>query len=109
MKNKKGTKMFFFVLFILFIIYVGLYVASVSGYYESKLQRRTYLTNEEIKKFENDLKMGKDVSLKKYISNKDFNYNNKISKAGLSFSSNVEKFMSVGIVKILDVFKKLFT
>lgn len=109
MKTKKGHKLFFFILFVLFIIYVGLYIANISGYYEAKLKRNTYLTNEEIKRFEDDIKQGKNVSINNYISKKNYNYNNKISKAGLLFSSGVEKFMSDGIIEIFDVFKKLFT
>ncbi len=109
MKIKKGTKFFLFCLFILFVVYVGLYIANVSGYYETRLNHKTYLTNEEIKQFEQDIKDGKNISLKQYITKKNISYNNKISKAGLFFSNCVEKFMSEGIVDILDVLKKLFT
>ena len=46
-----------------FIIFMGLYISSVSGFYEAKLSNKVALTDEAIKKFEQDVLEGKNVDV----------------------------------------------
>ena len=43
-----------------------MYVSKEAGYYEYKAYTKSKLTEEAIKKFENDIENGKDVSLKDF-------------------------------------------
>lgn len=109
MKKKKSNKFFWFILISLFVVYMGLYIANSTGYYESKLNDRVKLTNEAIQKFEKDVAQGKDVTIDDYLTKETKDYSNKASKIGLSFSKKVESFMTTGLSKFLKVIGKLFS
>ena len=51
---KKKTNWFKKFLTISFIIFMGLYISSISGFYEAKLSNKVALTDEAIKEFEKD-------------------------------------------------------
>lgn len=107
-KEKKINHLFWWILTISFIIFISLYIAMGSGYYEAQMQQRTTLTKENIEKFEQDIKEGKPVDINDYVGKEKKDYNNAISKAGISFSDNVEKFMKHGIGNIVNFVGKLF-
>lgn len=109
MKKKKGKGLFWFILGSLFVVYMGLYIANSTGYYESKLNERVELTNKSIKKFEKDIADGKDVTIEDYLEKENKDYSNKASKLGLSISKKTESFMTEGLAKVLKVIGKLFT
>ncbi len=109
MKKKKSQKLLWFILISLFVIYMGLYIANSTGYYESKINDRVKLTNETIRKFENDIANGKDVTIDDYLEKETKDYSNKASKLGLNISQKVEEFMTTGLSKMLKVIGKLFT
>ncbi len=62
MKKGKNNKLFRLILLSLFIIYIGLYIANETGYYESKLNNKVRLTNESIRQFEKDVEYTKEYS-----------------------------------------------
>ena len=109
MKKKKNSKLFWVILVILFIVYMGLYVANEAGYYESRLSDRVKLTNKSIEKFEQDVAEGKDVTIDDYLEKETKDYSNKASKLGLAISNETEKIMTKGIGKFLKVIGKLFS
>lgn len=82
------------VLLVLVIIYfLSLYFSNYNNeYYETK----TYLTEEAIKKYENDLKEGKNIISNNYIP-KDKDYNNKASSIGIKTSNFIEKIINKGL------------
>ena len=82
---------FIFVLFIL--LFLSLYMGR---YYTSYYDNQKTLTDDAIKRFEDDIKNGKDISLDNYIV-EEKNYNNSVSKMGLKVSNYIEK----GFGKIL--------
>ena len=108
MKKKKSNP-FLTILFILFLIYISLYIAGVSGYYENKVNSEIVLTEESIKEFESDIKNNKDIDLKKYtkVNNKD--YSGFASNMGDSFSNFVSKLFTEEFGKFGKVLKKMFT
>ena len=67
---KKKTNLFKKFLTISFIIFMGLYISSISGFYEAKLSNKVALTDEAIKEFENDVIEGKTIDVNTYITNK---------------------------------------
>ena len=108
MKKKKSNP-FLKILFVLFIVYMALYIAGISGYYESRINNEIVLTEQSIKEFENDIKNNKNIDLKKYtkVDNKD--YSGFASNMGDNFSNFVAKLFTEEIVKVGKVLKKMFT
>ncbi len=94
---------------VLFLLYVSLTIAINTGYYEAKLNEKMTITNEAIKKFEEDVREGKDVDISSYVTEIRRDYSNNTTKVGVTFSNVVQDFMSKGITELIEVFKKLFT
>lgn len=92
----------------LFVIFLVLYICKETGFYEYKAHNKTNLTNEALKRFENDINEGKDVSLKDYVVDEQIDYSNKVSNIGYNIGNTVEKFMNDGIKKTLKVISALF-
>jgi len=103
----KKKNWFLKLLFYLFIIFIGLFIASESGYYEAKLADKVILTEEAIKKFEKDVLNGEVVDINTYIVEESINYSNSFTKAGDKISEIVESFVSDGISGTIKVVKKL--
>ena len=94
---------------ILFVLYLSLTIAISTGYYEAKLSEKTTITDEAMKQFEQDIREGKDVDIKDYVTDLQKDYSNQTTKAGVWFSQVVENFMSKGIDGMINIFKALFT
>ena len=109
MASKKKGSIFLKNLAVLFILYLSLTIAISSGYYEAKLSEKTTITDEAMKQFEEDVKAGKNVDIKDYLTDIKKDYSNGATKLGIDFSMIVEKFMSKGINEMVNIFKILFT
>ena len=86
---------------LIIIFFLSLYFSKYSSnYYNDK----TTLTEEAIKRYEKDLKEGKNINSSNYII-EEKNYNNKASIIGLKTSKLIENTFSYGlkhIIKYLD-------
>lgn len=72
------------------IFFLSLYFSNYNNtYYETK----AYLTEEAIKKYEKDLKEGKNITSKNYIP-EEKNYNNKASELGIKSSNFIDKIIN---------------
>ncbi len=109
MKKKEKPNWFLRVVFLLFLLYISLSIAMETGYYESKLNEKTIMTEESIKQFEQDVRDGKNVDIQDYLIDKNKDYSNGATKLGVFVSSLVQDFMAEGINKMVDICKKLFT
>ena len=96
-KINKNAKRIFYLLIILFIT---LYFANKTGYYESRLQSKTNLTKEAIERFEKDVAEGKEVDINNYVDTSVKEYNNKYSSLGLGISTAIDK----GVNKSIDFY-----
>lgn len=85
----KGKNVARIVIFTLLILYSTLYVTQALGYYEYSNSKTNALTNDAIKKFESDVKSGKNIKASDYIK-KENDYNNNLSKSGLALSNFIE-------------------
>ena len=92
----------------LFVIFLILYISKETGFYEYKAHNKANLTKEALKKFENDVNEGKNVSLKDYVIDEQVDYTNKVSNIGYNIGNTIEKFMNEGIKKTLKVISALF-
>ncbi len=97
------------ILGLLFVLYLSLTIAMEAGYYEAILQKKSWITNDAMAKFEQDVKEGKEVDINDYITDVHKDFSNGATKAGVAFSSAVEEVMSNGITEMVNIFKKLFT
>ena len=68
------------ILILSFTIFVASYFVEKTGYYDYKLQEKTILTSEQIKKFEQDLKDGKKVDIEEYFKKNEKDYSNNITR-----------------------------
>lgn len=85
MKNKNFFRIVFFTLFLLFIV---LYITQSLGYYEYNNRKTNTMTEDAVKRFEEDIKSGKTIKASDYIK-KDNDYNNNMSRFGLKLSNSV--------------------
>ncbi len=109
MKKKKDKNLFFKLLSLLFLIFVSLTIALESGYYEAKMAKKTAMTEESVKKFEQDIKEGKPIDINSYVYEEHNDYSNNTTDAAIFIGEQVEKFMAEGISDVFDVIKSLFT
>ena len=105
---KKKNNLFLKIIFALFIVFLGLYIASVSGYYEKSLSRKVALTDEALKSFEQDVMLGKEVDIINYLNNDIVDYSNVFTKSADKLTDTVEKLLTNGFKSIWDVIKVLF-
>ena len=92
----------------LFVIFLTKYISVGSNYYEYELHKKVMLTNEDIKKFEDDVKNNKEVDIDNYISSR-VDYSNSFSKASTKVSKETKKYIKQGIEGIFNIFSKMFT
>lgn len=87
----KKESIFKFILLCFIICFLVILFAGKTGYYEKKLRDNSILTEEQIKKFEEDLKNGKNVDISNYVINKNKDYTTKLTSDVYSVSLKVEK------------------
>ncbi len=92
----------------LFVIFLTMYISVGSNYYEYELHKKVMLTNEDIKRFEDDVKNNKEVDIDNYISSR-VDYSNSFSKASTKVSKETKKYIKQGIEGIFNLFSKMFT
>ena len=104
MKGKKIIKIFVEVIFVEFVFS---YVIEESGYYEYNLQSKKSLTEEEIKKFEDDVKKGKNVDVEDYLNDVSVDYSNKLTNGVSRFNLNLNRYLVKTITNTINIFSKL--
>lgn len=87
----KKESIFKFILLCFIICFLVILFASKTGYYEKKLRDNSILTEEQIKKFEEDLKNGKNVDISNYVINENKDYTTKLTSDVYSVSLKLEK------------------
>ncbi len=107
--KKKKPNWFIRLLTILFFIYISLYIALESGYYETKVATKATLTEDSIKQFEQDIKDGKPIDVNNYTYDEKKDFSNNTTDVAIFLSERIEKFMANGITDFFDVIKALFT
>lgn len=106
MKGMLLIKTFKLIIFVIFTSFFLTVILSLSGYYQTTLQKKTILTNEAIIKFENDIKDGKDIDINNYVELNQKNYDNVFSKSGRYISKKINKIVSDCIEKTLKIILK---
>lgn len=108
METKKKKNIFLHILTLLFFIYVVLYIAFQSGYYQTKAYNRAVLTKDAMEQFEADLQNGEVVDVKDYLKEERVDYSNGVTKLGNKLSNSVSEVMTKGISGLFSALKDLF-
>ena len=99
---------FFKTLFILvFLLFLALFIASKTGYYEKSVKDKTYLTNKKLKEFEKDISEGKNVDAKDYFP-KEVDYSNVFTKSANNISNKIGLVVKSKAKNVWDFIKTLF-
>lgn len=107
MKKKKNP--FIKIIALLFLVFISLYIALESGYYEAKISKKTQMTDESIKQFEEDIKNGKPIDISSYTFKESKDYSNNTTDVAIFIGDKFEKFMANGITEIFDIIKNFLT
>lgn len=100
MKYKRLVELFGGVVIILFLV---LYIGQATGYYKIAENRKVALTEDAIRRFEEDVSAGKKIVASNYLV-KEKNYNNNISILCIKVSQIIEK----GFDKVMNyIFNEL--
>lgn len=96
------------ILIAFFIIFIALLIANYSGYYENRIRKDVFLTEEKIKEFEEKVQNGEEVDIKNFLNKENRDYSNRLSRLGDSLTSNIEVIIHDGIIMFTNIFKSLF-
>jgi len=88
---------------VIIILFLSLFFSKYNYNYN---ENKSILTEEAIKRYEQDLKEGKEINPSNYRV-PDKNYNNKASKVGVKASQIIEKVFKKGMKYIMNSLKKL--
>ena len=94
------------VVLILFLIFLGIYFAGKNGYYKS-LNTKKELTEEQIMKFEEDIKNNVEVDLNDYLP-KNTSYSNFVSRGAYNLSRVLSDLLNDKCKDIWQLIKTLF-
>lgn len=90
-----------------FFSFVVIYLLELTGYYEYQNYKKTVLTEEQIKKFENDVANGKEIDINKYLILNEEKYNNTLSKITTKLSSGISVVVQSGVENTFKALSKL--
>ena len=102
MKNK----VFLIIFLSLFIFFSILLIAESQGYYQNKNEKAKILTEEQIKEFEHDVQLGKNIDIKKYTLYEERDYSNSITKDIYDVSLKLENAFTFAIKLVFNGLSK---
>lgn len=105
MKKDNKLKIFKYVMLVLFVSYAAIYIMVNLGYYEYSNYNKKVFTEEQIKKFEEDVKNGVVLDASEYLVRED-NINTK-KQLGLKVSELIGKISRKGIEEIFKLLNKV--
>ena len=105
MKNKMHP--FFKILLVLFIIYVSLFIANQTGYYEKIVRDKTIMTEEKRVQFEKDLEDNKVIDMISYLPEEE-DYSNFVTKSANVINNKLSDIFSDEVHNVWDFLKSLF-
>lgn len=108
MAKRKKTNIFLKILSFLFVVFIALFIANMSGYYESKIRDRVIVTDKGIKEFEEKVKNGEEVDVTSFLNNEREDYSSSMSNLGDNLTNGLESFVSGGMDIVGDILKSLF-
>ena len=105
--KKKKNNWFKYIFMIFFFSFLIVYFSELTGYYEYQNHKKTALTDEQIKRFEEDVANGKEVDINEYIIVDTMEYNNKLSKVTSKISDGISDIVESGVERTFRFLSKL--
>ncbi len=99
--KKRIVSMFKVIMLVLLFLFTTLYISNENGYYAYTNHQRNILTEESIKRFENDVAIGNAIDVSSYLG-KEKDYTNNISKISLNISNKIGGLIRKGIVNFFE-------
>lgn len=106
--RKKKNNVVLKVLSILFVVFMALFIANMSGYYESKIRDRVIMTDEGIKKFEEKISNGEEIDITSFLNTEREDYSSNMSNLGDNVTASIEGFVTGGIDVLKNILNSLF-
>lgn len=107
MKKDRKNKIVKFIFSLFFISFLVIYFSEVTGYYEYQNHIKASLTEEQIKKFEDDVKNGNKVDINEYLTADTKKYNNTLSKLASKLSDEISNIVNSGVEYTFKYISKL--
>lgn len=107
MKKNKKNKIYKFIFWLFFMSFLVIYFSELTGYYEYQNYQKAALTEEQIKKFEEDVKNGNKVDINEYLVVNNKKYNNTLSKLASKLSDGISKLVNSGVEYTFKYISKL--
>ncbi|MEG0577201.1 MAG: hypothetical protein RR500_05035 [Bacilli bacterium] len=98
-------KIFKFIILICLVSYTALFIMVNMGYYEYSSYQKKTLTEEQIKKFESDVKIGKKIDVSSYFA-KNENFQELPKSTGSKVSEAVTSVTRKGITTFFKLLNK---
>lgn len=90
------------------VIFLGIYISTSNGTTNYKAYQKSELTKDAIKRFEQDVKEGKNINLENYIEINDNIPSNKVSRIGTYLSDKITILAKNSIKLIGKIFETIF-
>ena len=101
----KQKRFFKFLIMMLIFVFLCSYFVEVGGYYEYHLSYKKRMTEEQMKRFESDIREGKNVDMNDYLDSNVNDYSNlltdKTSDINLKLNEYLKNFFS-NVFKVLE-------
>lgn len=88
------------------LIFLFAYFLEFSGYYEYNLYNKKNLTESQIEKFEEDVKSGKEIDLKSYLTEYTVDYSNSLTRTTSEVSLRLNEYLKRALAKGFGVVGK---
>ena len=107
MKKEKKNKLYRFIFMVFFLSFLVVYFSEITGYYEYRNYQKKTFTEEQIKKFEEDVASGKEVDINDYVVIDTKTYNNKLSKLTSKLSDGISEVVELSVNETFKALSKL--
>lgn len=106
--NKKAWIVFRRITLLLFVIFLINYFQVESGNYKDEFNKKTILTEEKIKEFEEDVKNGEFIDIKNYTETNYIDTSTPLTDLGYYIGEEVNDFINNKVVKFFNYIGKFF-
>ena len=104
--KKKKNRLFKLIFGLFLLSFIVVYFSEITGYYEYQNNKKMVLTEEQRKKYEEDVKNNKQIDLNSYLVIEEMNYNNGLSRFTSKMSDNISKIVKSGIEYVFKSISK---
>lgn len=103
----KQKRIFKFLVMMLIFVFLCSYFVEVGGYYEYHLSYKKRMTEEQMKKFESDIREGKNVDMSDYLDSDKNDYSNLLTDRTSDINLKLNEYFKNIISNVFRVLEKL--